>query len=59
MPALAELEAAWVAAWRDAGFRAELDGLLRDYVGRPSPLYLAAAAERGGRAARSGSSART
>ena len=23
------------------GFRAELDGLLRDYVGRPSPLYLA------------------
>ena len=25
----------------DAGFRAELDGLLRDYVGRPTPLYLA------------------
>ena len=25
----------------DAGFRAELDGLLRDFVGRPSPLYLA------------------
>jgi tryptophan synthase beta chain len=41
MPALAELEAAWVAAWTDAEFRAELDGLLRDYVGRPSPLYLA------------------
>ena len=41
MPALAELEAAWLAARDDAGFRAELDGLLRDFVGRPSPLYLA------------------
>jgi tryptophan synthase beta chain len=41
MPALSELEAAWVAARDDPGFRAELDGLLRDYVGRPSPLYLA------------------
>jgi tryptophan synthase beta chain len=41
MPALAELEAAWVSAWADPGFRAELDGLLRDYVGRPSPLYRA------------------
>jgi tryptophan synthase beta chain len=41
MPALAELEAAWVQAWGDAGFRSELDGLLRDYVGRPSPLYRA------------------
>ena len=26
---------------QDPGFRAELDGLLSDYVGRPSPLYLA------------------
>jgi tryptophan synthase beta chain len=42
MPALAELEEAWVAARDDPGYRAELDGLLRDYVGRPSPLYLAA-----------------
>jgi tryptophan synthase beta chain len=41
VPALEELEAAWRAARADAGFRAELDGLLRDYVGRPSPLYLA------------------
>jgi tryptophan synthase beta chain len=41
MPALASLEEAWVSAWSDAGFRSELDGLLRDYVGRPSPLYLA------------------
>jgi tryptophan synthase beta chain len=39
MPALAELEAAWSSAWADANFRGELDGLLRDYVGRPSPLY--------------------
>jgi tryptophan synthase beta chain len=39
MPALAELEQAWVQARQDDGFRTELDGLLRDYVGRPSPLY--------------------
>src|SRR4051812_15760104 len=41
MPALAELEAAWVQAWAHPAFRSELDGLLRDYVGRPSPLYRA------------------
>ena len=41
MPALIELERAWTEAWSDDGFRAELSGLLRDYVGRPSPLYLA------------------
>jgi tryptophan synthase beta chain len=41
MPALAELEQAWVAARADAGFRADLAALLRDYVGRPSPLYRA------------------
>jgi tryptophan synthase beta chain len=41
MPALAELEAAWAEAREDAGFGAELGALLRDYVGRPSPLYLA------------------
>ena len=39
MPALAELEEAWVSARDDPGFRAELDTLLRDFVGRPSPLY--------------------
>jgi tryptophan synthase beta chain len=39
MPALAELERAWEAAWADAGFRGELDALLRDYAGRPTPLY--------------------
>ncbi len=42
MPALAELEAAFVEAWADPAFRSRLDGLLRDYVGRPSPLYHAA-----------------
>ena len=41
MPALAELEEAWVAARDDPAYRSELDALLRDYVGRPSPLYLA------------------
>jgi tryptophan synthase beta chain len=41
MPALAELELAWVAARDDPGFRAELDDLLHNYVGRPSPLYRA------------------
>ncbi len=38
IPALGELEDAFVSAWQDAEFRAELDGLLRDYVGRPNPL---------------------
>ncbi len=41
MPALAELEEAWLEARDDGAFRAELDALLRDYVGRPSPLYQA------------------
>jgi tryptophan synthase beta chain len=42
MPALSELEAAWVAAREDAAYREELSALLRDYVGRPTPLYRAA-----------------
>jgi tryptophan synthase beta chain len=41
MPALAELESSWVAARADDAYTNELDRLLRDYVGRPSPLYLA------------------
>ena len=41
MPALTELEQAWIGARDDPAFRAELSALLRDYVGRPSPLYLA------------------
>jgi tryptophan synthase beta chain len=42
MPALAELEAAWLAAREDAGYRDELARLLRDFAGRPTPLYHAA-----------------
>ena len=41
MPALAELTAEYEAARSDPEFQRELDGLLRDYVGRPSPLTLA------------------
>jgi tryptophan synthase beta chain len=39
--ALDELSAAWAAAREDDGFQAELASLLRDFVGRPTPLYLA------------------
>ena len=42
MPCLIELEAAYDAARRDAAFSAELERLLADYVGRPTPLYRAA-----------------
>ena len=41
IPALDELELAWVTARDDGSFRAELGALLRDYAGRPTPLYLA------------------
>jgi tryptophan synthase beta chain len=41
MPNILELEAAYDAARRDPTFEAELGHLLKDYVGRPSPLYLA------------------
>ncbi len=39
MPALEELEAAWLDLRQDVGFRSELAQLLRDYAGRPTPLY--------------------
>ncbi len=39
MPALAELEAAHRAARRDRAFQSQLAGLLKDYVGRETPLY--------------------
>jgi tryptophan synthase beta chain len=39
MPALAELEAAWLEAWGAADFRAELAVLMRDFAGRPTALY--------------------
>jgi tryptophan synthase beta chain len=41
MAALDELSSAWPEARDDEGFRGELDLLLRDFVGRPTPLYLA------------------
>ncbi len=41
MPALAELELAWAQAREDPAYRAELDRLLRDFAGRPTPLYRA------------------
>ncbi|WP_263381163.1 tryptophan synthase subunit beta [Granulicella paludicola] len=41
MAALLELDAAYEAAQKDPAFHAELDGLLKNYVGRPTPLYYA------------------
>ena len=41
IPALDELEAAYAEAMADPAFVAELDDLLRNYVGRPSPLSTA------------------
>ena len=41
IPALEELVHAWGAARDDDGFQTELDQLLRDYAGRPTPLYRA------------------
>src|SRR5690242_1973532 len=38
MPACLELEAAFKEAWADPAYRSDLDDLLRDYAGRPSPL---------------------
>jgi tryptophan synthase beta subunit len=39
--ALQELEEAYLAARDDPSFQAELQSLLRDYAGRPTPLYFA------------------
>ncbi|MBE8997581.1 tryptophan synthase subunit beta [Nostoc sp. LEGE 12447] len=41
MPALSELETAYQQYRNDPGFQAELQQLLRDYVGRATPLYFA------------------
>jgi len=41
MTPLQELAREYEAAKADPAFRTELDGLLKDYVGRPSPLYFA------------------
>jgi tryptophan synthase beta chain len=41
MAALEELEVAYATAQSDPAFHLELDELLKDYAGRPTPLYLA------------------
>jgi tryptophan synthase beta chain len=41
MPALAELETAYYQYRNEPGFQTELQQLLRDYVGRATPLYFA------------------
>ncbi|MFO8008589.1 MAG: tryptophan synthase subunit beta [Candidatus Brocadiia bacterium] len=41
MPALQQLEDAYLQAREDPDFQKELDRLLRHYAGRPSPLYYA------------------
>lgn len=41
MPALSELEEAFEKYRDDSDFQAQLNGLLRDYVGRANPLYFA------------------
>jgi tryptophan synthase beta chain len=41
MPALEELERGWAEIRDDPAFHAELEGLQRTYVGRPTPLYRA------------------
>ena len=41
MPALEELESAFLVAKEDKGFMGELGNLFRDYAGRPTPLYYA------------------
>src|SRR6185312_12381342 len=42
IPSLDELTTAWAAASADPTFSEELDRLLADYVGRPTPLGFAA-----------------
>ncbi len=41
MPLILRVEQAYEDAKRDPSFQAELDAYLKDYVGRPSPLWLA------------------
>src|SRR5438128_1016397 len=41
MPLILDLERAYNAAKVDPAFRAQMDGYLKHYVGRPSPLYFA------------------
>jgi tryptophan synthase beta chain len=41
MPLVLELNEAYAAAKADPSFQGELDGYLKHYVGRPSPMYFA------------------
>lgn len=41
MPLVLDLDKAYSAAKEDPAFQAQIDFMQRDYVGRPSPLYLA------------------
>ena len=41
MPLILDLERAYAYARADSSFRKQMDGYLKDYVGRPSPLYFA------------------
>ena len=41
MPLILDLEKAYAEAKSDPAYRREMDGHLKNYVGRPSPLYLA------------------
>ena len=41
MAALLELDAAYAQAQQDPAFHVELNALLKDYAGRPTPLYFA------------------
>ncbi len=44
MPLILALEKAYAEAKADPAFKAEMDGHLANYVGRPTPLYFAASA---------------
>ena len=46
MPLILDVEKTWNEAKNDPAFWAEFDYLARDYIGRPSPLYLAEATTR-------------
>jgi len=41
MPVILELEKAYEESKNDPSFKSEMNSLLKDYVGRPSPLYFA------------------
>ena len=41
MPALMELENAYLAARKDKEFQAELEYYNKEFIGRPTPLYVA------------------